>query len=269
MPSDRSLHHVDLADVSVCYSTAGSGPHVVLVHGLGQDQSMWDDVRRELPDFTTIAYDIRGHGGSSLGEANGTLAQLADDLIAVLEETGPATVIGFSLGGSIALWAASARPDLMRTVIAVATSSVVGSAAASALADRAAIFGSGDEDAIRASLLGDTLSQLAGADIDPEPIVESRVAAVGDGRGYVNGAHAVISMRTDSLNERLGLITTPTLIVSGENDAWCPRRAADIMLEQLPTASFIELPGVGHLVTDAAPQALVSAVRRWLGEELS
>lgn len=194
------------------------------------------------------------------------MAQLAADLIAGLAQWGPATVVGFSLGGSIALWAASERPDLFTGVIAVATSSVVGSAAAASLVERIEIFESGEATLMGQSLLADTHAQLAGARNDAELITRQRLAAVGTGAGYVNGARAVISMRSDPLQDRLRRITVPVLIVSGEVDPWCPRRAADIMLEELPHARYVEMAGVGHLVTDVAEAELASIIRTRLEE---
>ena len=51
-------------------------------------------------------------------------------------------------------------------------------------------------------------------------------------------------MREEPLNERLDRIVLPVLVVSGELDLWCPRRAAEIMLEHLADAEFVELDGV-------------------------
>ncbi|MCY4501779.1 MAG: alpha/beta hydrolase, partial [Alphaproteobacteria bacterium] len=82
---------VRLADIDVGYTRMGEGPSAVMVHGLAEDRSSWADVQCRLSDFTTYAYDLRGHGETDLGEAEGTLEQLGGDLIAFLEAlTGPA-----------------------------------------------------------------------------------------------------------------------------------------------------------------------------------
>jgi 3-oxoadipate enol-lactonase len=246
------------------YTQAGSGRRLVLVHGLGQDHRIWSDVQDLLVDFTTFACDLRGHGCTARADADGTLSQLADDLVAFLEVIGPAVCIGFSLGGAVALRAAAERPDLVEGVVALATSSVVGRAAEAGLLERIDLVSSGDREAIRTMLQEDTRSQLANAEADIEAITDLRVAALSDAQGYVNGARAVCSMRQDSLHERLRDISVPVLVISGELDVWCPRRAAEIMLENLPDASYVELPGVGHLVTDEAPDDLVREIRSWI-----
>jgi len=265
--ADYDIRSARLGDIDVAWRPFGSGRTIVLVHGLAQDHRMWAAIQQELVDHATVAYDVRGHGRTSLGAADGTLAQLGDDLVAMLTQTGPAVCVGFSLGGAIALWAASERPDLVEGVVAVATSSVVGSAAAAAMAEHIAAVESNDPATIRTLMRDDTLSQLGGAPVDPDPIADERVEAIHDPRGYVNGARAVLSMRDVSLHDRLPRITAPVLVVSGEHDSWCPRRAAELIMGQLQHASFVELAGVGHLVTDTDPSALTNVVRRWLDSE--
>ena len=161
------INIVRLGDIDVAYRTEGSGPAVVFIHGLAQDHRMWAPPQERLSDFRTLAYDVRGHGGTSLGEADGTLAQLGGDLVAFLEHFGPASCVGFSLGGTVALWAAAQRTDLVREVIALATSSVVGSAAARFYAERIELVRSRDDNDVRAALEQDTRAQLAGSRADP------------------------------------------------------------------------------------------------------
>jgi 3-oxoadipate enol-lactonase len=254
-------------NVAARLSTSASGRNLVLVHGLAQDHRIWDEVSPAFPDFTTIAYDIRGHGHTALGNAAGTITQLADDLVALLVEVGPAICVGFSLGGTIALLAATAHPGLVRGVVAVATASVVGRAAAVALTDHITVFESHDTAAIEALLRSDTESQLGGSIVDIKRLTAARLEAVADPAGYINGARAVLSMRASSVNDLLAQIAGPVLVVNGEHDLWCPRRAAEIMLEQLPNADFVEIPNVGHLITDEDPQALIATIRTWLEKE--
>jgi len=255
---------VTLGDVDVAYRRAGTGRRLVLIHGLAQDLAMWEQIQSAWTQCETYAYDLRGHGGTSIGEAQGTIDQFGRDLVAFLEFVGPAVCVGFSLGGSVALWAAAERPDLVKAVIAVATSSVVGRAAAESMDGRIAQLVGGDADMLREMIESDTRSQLAHADADLATIVEGRLAAIGDGSGYLNGARAVRSMHDEPLNDRLDTIMQPVLVLSGSVDPWCPRRAAEIMLEHLAHAEFVELPGVGHLVMDVAEPEFLSAARPWV-----
>lgn len=257
------VDHVTLGDLDVAYRRVGSGARIVLIHGLGQDHHIWDQIQDQWMDVATWSYDLRGHGGSSLGSPQGTIDQLGGDLVSFLEFVGPALCVGFSLGGSVALWAAAERPELVSGVIAVATSSVVGGAAAASMEERIAEVMQGGADTMRTIIEIDTRSQLSGAEVDFDAIVEGRITAIGDREGYLNGARAVRRMHDEPLNPRLDTIAQPVLVVTGSVDPWCPRRAAEIMLEHLGNATFVELEGVGHLITDVAAEEFLSIARSW------
>lgn len=264
--NDAELTRVRLGDLDVAFRAVGEGPPVVLVHGLAQDHGMWAAQQRDLSGYRTLAYDVRGHGASGLGEPAGTLAQLGGDLIAFLERFGPARCVGFSLGGTVVLWAAAERPDLVQDALVMATSSVVGRRAAAFFNERIALFSGADEEAIRAALLEDTRGQLAGSGVDAEAVLAERLRAIGDRRGYINAARAMAAINAEPLNDRLERIAGPVLVISGERDQFAPRRAAEIMLEHLPQGRFEELPGVGHLLTDEDPDAVTDVIGRWLEE---
>ncbi|MEA2419689.1 MAG: 3-oxoadipate enol-lactonase [Thermoleophilaceae bacterium] len=254
-----------MGDIEIAYREAGEGRPLVLIHGLAQDHGMWAHEQADLSGYRTLALDVRGHGDTATGAADGTLAQLGGDLVAFLEAIGPATCIGFSLGGTIALWAAAERPDLVVGVAAIATSSVVGRQAADGMRERIAIAEEGDRAAMRDLLVRDTHYQLSDGAADAAAIAEQRLRAIGDRTGYTNGLRAMLAMRDEPLNDRLEQISVPVLVVTGEHDAVCPGRAAEIMREHLPsTAEFLEIAGVGHLMTDEAPRAVSGALRGWL-----
>ena len=117
-PAADSILRVE-ADGASLYaeSFGGDGPAVVLLHGFGAQwrPTQWTYMLHALlPQFRVIGVDIRGHGRSDKpheAEAYGTL--LADDVIRVLDAAGVerAHVVGYSLGGIIALKTAARHPD--------------------------------------------------------------------------------------------------------------------------------------------------------------
>jgi 3-oxoadipate enol-lactonase len=261
---ENNLRTACLGDIDVSYREAGAGPRLVFLHGLAQDHRMWAAQQQELRDLRTYAYDLRGHGGTNLGDADGSLAQLGGDLIGFLEHIGPATCVGFSLGGTVVLWAAAERPELFEGLGVVATSSVVGRSAAAGLAHRISLFERGEDDEVRAALRADTAAQVTDDAVDVDALTSERMGAIGDRRGYVNGARAMAGMHEQPLNKALSRINRQVLVVGGECDVVCPPRAAEIMLEHLPDAVYVELPGTGHLVTEDDPAALTATLRGWL-----
>lgn len=257
-----------LGDIEVTYREEGQGPLVVLTHGLAQDHRMWRGVQSGLEGFRTISYDIRGHGSTTIGDADGTLAQMGGDLVNLLEHFGQATCVGFSLGGTVALWAAANRPDLVPNVFVAATSSVVGRAAAKALDERIELFASFDGPAFEAALREETEAQLGGVEVaDLDGIIATRLEAVGNGEGYVNAARAMVAIHGKPLNPTLEQIRARVVVLTGEKDPFCGRRAAEIMLEYLPNHQFEELPGMPHLITDVDPASFTAVLEKRLDEQ--
>ncbi|MFC7340461.1 alpha/beta fold hydrolase [Saccharopolyspora griseoalba] len=255
----------ELGDVRVQYRAEGSGPAVVFVHGLAEDHRTWQAQQDELTGCRTYALDLRGHGGTPVGRASGDLAQLRDDLIAFLSEvSGPAVCAGFSLGGTVVLAAAARRPELVTGAMAIATSSVVGRAAADFFRERAQQVRDGDLEAARATLRADTAEMLTRA--DAAALGDYRVECIGDGAGYANAALAMAGLREEPLTPLLSKVTCPTVVVGGGKDVFCPRKASEILLDGLPEASYREVPDVGHLMRADDPAGFAEAVRESLGD---
>ncbi|WP_419909702.1 alpha/beta fold hydrolase [Candidatus Poriferisodalis sp.] len=260
---------VELADITVNYSRHGSGPPVVLLHGLAEDHQSWDGVADHLREFAVYSLDLRGHGRTTAGEGAGTLAQLSGDLDAFLRSvTGPAAVVGYSLGGTIGLHAATEPGNLIDHLIAIATSSVVGSAAAEFFAGRVAQLEASQATGFAAGLRDDTAAQIVTpADIDE--VTARRLEAIGDGRGYINAARAMIGIRSEPLNPLLENIEIPVDVIGASDDVFCPRRASDIIVERVVGSRYHEIAGAGHLISVDQPDAYGTLIATLLGERQS
>lgn len=260
---------VSLGDIEVAFRRTGSGEPVVFIHGLAEESGSWSEVTCRLPGIRTHALDLRGHGHSSAGNGDGTLSQLAGDLLAYLDQvTGPAACVGFSLGGVIVLEAALQRPDLVRQAIVVGTSSKVGRAAAAFFEERVEQARS-DIAGLRLALASDTDAQLARNRDAVASIAAQRVAAVGEGAGYVNAARAMIALASAPLTERLRDIRVPVHIIQGEKDVFCPLKAAEILREAMPQAGYSEIPDAGHLIAADQPDLLALEISKALKEKNS
>ncbi|WP_299564498.1 alpha/beta fold hydrolase [uncultured Mycolicibacterium sp.] len=264
MSTDPVSATVTVADLEVAYTRTGAGAPVVFVHGLGQDRHSWRPVLDALDGVTGYAYDLRGHGDTPLGRADGTLAQLRDDLLGFLAAvTGPAICVGFSLGGTVVLAAAAERPDLVTAVVGLGTSSVVGRAAKAFYEQRAALFAEGDREANRQAMVEDTAAALHRPDSDAAAVAAARLAAIGDGAGFVNAATAMARMADEPLTPALARIGpgTPVRLIGADHDALCPRRAADLILEAVPHATYAEVTDAGHLMLVDQPGQVTALLR--------
>ncbi len=247
---------VRIGDIDVGYTEKGAGEPVVLVHGLAEDRRHWARLQIGLQGSRSLAYDLRGHGETTLGLADGTLSQLGGDLVGFLETTtGPARCVGFSLGGTVVLWAAASRPDLIRHAVVAGTSTVVGRAAAAFFSERIELV-STNFAAFPCALREDTEKQIVTAKGNLAEVTdELRVEAVGNGGGYVNAARAMLAMHQSPLTPRLAEIRCPVDVVGADGDVFCPRKAADIMIEALPDATYHEIADCGHWMPVDQPEA--------------
>ena len=211
--------------------------------------------------FTVITPEARGIGRSGAPPGPYTVEALAGDLEAVLSDAGVprAYLIGYGLGGMVALtyaWRFNRADSL----------TIIGSAATGEAFDPASLRrDSSDRESVRASTTG-LLSPSFRADRPEviERIVDWRLAE--DAREGVFAAQrdAVRGFdRADALFE----ITTPTLVIHGEEDTVCPVEAGKWLASGLPRGRFHSIADAGHLVWVEASAAVNDAIRGWLAEQ--
>jgi pimeloyl-ACP methyl ester carboxylesterase len=109
------------------YRVAGSGPAILLIHGIGDNSTTWSTVQSKLAQrFTVIAPDLLGHGKSDKPRADYSVAAYANgmrDLLSVLD-IDRVTVVGHSLGGGVAMQFAYQFPQLVERLILVGAGGV-------------------------------------------------------------------------------------------------------------------------------------------------
>lgn len=112
----------ELADVSLFYTDAGTGPPILLVHGWTCDSHDWSwQIPALVLEHRVIAVDIRGHGRSGVPADGYEPRVFASDMAGLLAhlEVGPVMAIGHSLGGAIVTSLAVEHPELVAAVVAV------------------------------------------------------------------------------------------------------------------------------------------------------
>ena len=109
------------------FRVAGSGPAILLIHGIGDNSTTWSTVQAKLAQrFTVIAPDLLGHGKSDKPRADYSVAAYANgmrDLLSVLDLE-RVTVVGHSLGGGVAMQFAYQFPQLVDRLILVGAGGV-------------------------------------------------------------------------------------------------------------------------------------------------
>lgn len=250
------------------YEVAGSGPPLVLVHGLGVDLRMWDDQFTTLAQhFRVVRYDARGFGRSALPTAEPY--SHADDLKGLLEHLGIArtALAGLSFGGRVATHFTLTYPEMVQRLILVDSGmngyqySAEWNALWTAIREEAATKG---PQAGNALWLGHPL--LAPA--REQTAVASRLAqmiAEYSGWHWVNTDPVRWGEVSD--RQRLDEIRVPTLIIIGERDLPDFHAIAAFLQQHIPHARTAMLERVGHMTNMEAPEQFNRLVEAFLGAD--
>jgi pimeloyl-ACP methyl ester carboxylesterase len=122
-----TLQHRTIHGYRRAYRVAGSGPAILLIHGIGDNSTTWSTVQSTLAQrFMVVAPDLLGHGKSDKPRADYSVAAYANgmrDLLSVLDIE-RVTVIGHSLGGGVAMQFAYQFPQLVDRLILVGAGGV-------------------------------------------------------------------------------------------------------------------------------------------------
>lgn len=267
--------HQSFAEVNgtrLYYEIAGTGPPLVLIHGLTLDTRMWDDQFDVFAaHYQVIRYDVRGFGQSALPPTDSY--DSSDDLRALLKHLGVAHahILGLSMGGAFAINFALAYPDMTATLIPV-------DAAPAALgefprtSEEAAPFQAVSVQAQEAGIQAVKESWLAHPLFTPaweKPEVAARLRQmVEDYAGW----HWVTPSRRSRIPvppalQRLSTIRVPTLIIVGERDLSDFRRLADALEQGIPGATKVVMPGVGHMANMEDPVRFNEIVLGFLADK--
>ncbi len=263
------------------YRIAGSGPAILLIHGIGDNSTTWNAIQAKLAQrFTVIAPDLLGHGQSDKPRADYSVAAYANgmrDLLSVLEIE-RVTVVGHSLGGGVGMQFAYQFPHLVERLILVGAGGVtkdvnvalrlaslpMGSEALAllrlplvlpALQTAGKILGK----ALGTKGLGNDLANvLRILDDLPEPTASS---------AFTRTLRAVVDWRGQivTMLDRCYLTQTiPVLIVWGTRDVVVPVQHAWMAHSAMPGSRLEIFEGSGHFPFHDDPARFIDVVQRFI-----
>src|ERR1700742_633551 len=263
------------------YRIAGSGPAILLIHGIGDNSTTWKAVQAKLAQrFTVIAPDLLGHGQSDKPRADYSVAAYANgmrDLLSVLDIE-RVTIVGHSLGGGVAMQFAYQFPQLVERLILVAAGGVtkdvnvvfrlaslpMGSEAMALLRlplmlPAVQIAGQIVGKAIGTKGLGNDLSNvLRILEELPEPTASAAFSrtlrAVVDWRGQI-----VTMLDRCYLTEAI-----PTQIIWGTKDVVVPVSHARMAHAAMPGSRLEIFEGSGHFPFHEDPARFIEVVERFI-----
>jgi len=253
-------------DREIAYDDTGAGAPgapVVLLHPFPFDRRYWAATAAALaPAHRVITVDARGNGEAP-APGPFAIADLADDLAALLDALGvpAATVVGLSMGGYTALAFAQRHAAHLAALVLADTRAAADSPETRRAREdaRALIESSGTS-----TYLDRSLPRLLAPDASPALLARTRALAETRGERIVAGL-AALRDRPDRTSE-LAAIRCPTLVIAGARDQVVPLEEMRGMSVAIPSARFVALDGVGHLANLEAPAAFVAALRAFLDE---
>lgn len=263
---------IDVEGGTIHYRSSGEGsPPVILLHPGYVDHRIWDGHVERLARHThTVAPDARAHGWSSTPF---TPFRQCDDIAALIRhlDSGPAVLIGVSMGAGAAVDATLEHPELVRALVISGAGTNEPHHTEPATMDMVARMDQAARDHDAEAWLAAVLQGVPGPsrtldEVDPEVVERVRTMHEGFVRthvrpGVVPPQHVVGSWR------RLGEITVPVLGIVGELDALdlindC-RRALDLVADGRGVAT---IAGAGHFPNLEQPQAWDRIVEDFLVE---
>ncbi len=266
---------VELHGHPVIYRTAGSGPPVVLIHGMVNSSHHWREVALRLADrYTVIAPDLIGHGDSATPRGDyslGAHAAVIRDLLTAID-VGGATIVGHSLGGGVAMQFFWQFPQLVERLVLVSSGGL--GREVSPLLRSAALPGASVALRVVAGRRSLAALDRVAAALDASGsargvYVRAVVRALrplerpGSREAFLQTLRSVIDLQGQhvSATDRLYLLgPVPTLIVWGERDNTIPLQHGRSAHEAIPHSRFETLPRAAHFPHLEDPEGLADVL---------
>lgn len=266
------INSIEVAGAKLEFSDTGSpspnAPMLLLVHGFPLSRAMWSaQVKALAQEFRIVAPDLRGYGGSTIGdwptdEHTVSLRRYAEDLVAILDylqHDGPVVLVGFSMGGYIALAMEREWPDHFGALALLDTRAAADSEESRAtrlkMADKIHEWG--------AARVAELMRPNLFAAGTPEAIVEQTVQLIGSTQpASIAASQRAMAARPDSTS-RLPAINKPTLVLVGQSDAISPPGEMQTMAQSIPGAQYVEIAGAGHMAPVENSAAVNAALKEF------
>lgn len=255
----------NLNGIALHYQLDGDAalPVLVLSNSLGTSLAMWDPQIPELSKhFRVLRYDTRGHGQSGVTPGPYTIAQLAADVIALLDHLAidKAHFCGLSMGGSTFMWLAVHHPERINKLILCNTGAQIGTA--DAWNSRIATVQKEGLGAIAAAVVSRWLTP-AYAEAHPQQVQAlTAMLLATPAEGY---AAACAAVRDNDLRTAIAGIKAATLVIAGSGDLPTPPADGQFMRATIPGALYVEFDAA-HISNQQQPKAFTQAVVQFLTE---
>jgi pimeloyl-ACP methyl ester carboxylesterase len=251
----------------VHWHRSGEGPPLLLLNGWTASGLAWPHawLRRLEEAYDVIRIDNRGTGWSRSAPTPFTIVDLADDARDVLRASGidRASVLGISMGGMIAQELAIRHRDAVERLVLAATRPPTPAHTPMSRAALRLAMSRPQRDQPRREFVISTWAQTTGDGFvaaHPEALNElgdQVMRRITPRSGRLNQMRAIMSWRGP---QRLSRVAAPATVVHGDQDPLIDVDNGRRLAQLIPSAHYVELSGVGHLVAHEAGDVLIAAL---------
>ncbi len=251
---------LDISDYRIAYCEAGPGASacvVLCIHGAGGNRDAWIPLMRDLAErsIRSLALELPGHGASSIAQIS-DIKEYRRVVLQFIEAKKFKSIClaGHSMGGAVVLESVLSDPELLNGVV---------------------LIGTGAKLRVRDSILGgvknhfeETVNEIIGYAFSP----------AADPSFAQEGARSLLECHVDTLYhdfvacdrfdviEKLESISTPALILCGEDDLLTPPKYSQFLMDKMSHAKLSIISKAGHMVMLEQPRVVGDAISQFLGE---
>lgn len=229
------------------------GPVLVLPCSLGTNRELWDPLLFS-GEYRVLRVELRGHGDSPAPPGPYAMAELARDVLDLLDalDLVQVTVCGLSLGGMVGMWLGVHAPERLGRLVLACTSAHM--QAPDVYAERAALVRERGIEPVADAVVSRWFSDLT------PPATRARfreILVATEPEGYAGCCEALASW---DFRDELPEVSVPTLVIAGETDDATPKADTDLLAARIPGARLVVLPGAAHLANVERPHEFTDAV---------
>lgn len=230
------------------------GQTVVLSGSLGSDLRMWQPQVAPLVSagYRVVRVDHRGHGGSPAPAGPYTMDDLGNDFVALLDRLGEERVhwVGLSLGGMVGMWLGSHAPDRIAGLTLCCTSAGL---PPEPWAERARLVRAKGTDAVADAVVSRWVTPaFAAANQELVSWLRAMIVDTSD-EGYASCCTAIETM---DLAGTPASISSPTLVIAGEQDPATPPEHGRRIADEIPGARLEVIAPAAHLANVEQPERI-------------
>lgn len=239
--TNKGIHYQDLGDPRKL--------PIILIHGMTFDHTMWNPQIKILKEnYRVIAYDMRGHGLSHVGDGQYTYKMFVNDLIDLMDHLNieKAVLCGLSMGGALALRTYEMYPHrIMALIICDSRSEADSNDTKEWRENSIELIKNKQLTTFTNDFLGSTFA-MDSFKTHPEAVEFIRNIVLSTSPLTLCGVLLAQAARTD-MTHVLPQINIPSLIMVGENDNFTPLTSSQMMNEKIVDSELKIIPKAGHI----------------------